>query len=148
MIYARLQNMKMHGIRSIGSLLDASFPRTRESRFDLRPISLDTRFRGYDGTQIPSSFWRPSPHMYFRRRTRRARSSETWSSESFASLVLLSGIICAAWANFSMRQSHARGCQTRSYDSRYFLRVLHCNSSQFGKLAQIFRSLSVRSSSL
>ncbi|MGZ8496518.1 MAG: hypothetical protein ACXWWP_11510, partial [Candidatus Binatia bacterium] len=42
--------MKMAGINSIGGLLDASFPRTRESRFGLRPISLDTRFRGYDGT--------------------------------------------------------------------------------------------------
>ncbi|MGZ8435607.1 MAG: hypothetical protein ACXW6T_14910, partial [Candidatus Binatia bacterium] len=25
------------------------------SRFGLRPISLDTRFRGYDGTQVTSS---------------------------------------------------------------------------------------------
>ncbi len=38
-------------------LLDSSFPRTRESRFGLRPISLDTRFRGYDGTQVTSSLW-------------------------------------------------------------------------------------------
>ncbi|MGZ8479729.1 MAG: hypothetical protein ACXW6K_17200, partial [Candidatus Binatia bacterium] len=29
--------------------LNSSFPRTRESRFVLRRISLDTRFRGYDG---------------------------------------------------------------------------------------------------
>ncbi|MGZ9187892.1 MAG: hypothetical protein ACXW6R_24810, partial [Candidatus Binatia bacterium] len=42
----------MDGIFSIGGLLDASFPRTRESRFGLRPISLDTRFRGYDGIQV------------------------------------------------------------------------------------------------
>ncbi|MGZ8444219.1 MAG: hypothetical protein ACXWXZ_12540, partial [Candidatus Binatia bacterium] len=28
---------------------NSSFPRTRESRFVLRRISLDTRFRGYDG---------------------------------------------------------------------------------------------------
>jgi hypothetical protein len=35
-----------------GHLLDLSFPRTRESRFGLRPISLDTRFRGYDGTHL------------------------------------------------------------------------------------------------
>jgi hypothetical protein len=39
------------------SLLDSSFPRTRESRFGLRPISLDTRFRGFDGTQVTSSLW-------------------------------------------------------------------------------------------
>ena len=44
--------MKMDGILSISGLLDASFPRTRESRFGLRPISLDTRFRGYDGTPV------------------------------------------------------------------------------------------------
>ena len=44
--------MEMAGIRSMGGLLDPSFPRTRESRFGLRPISLDTRFRGYDGTQV------------------------------------------------------------------------------------------------
>ncbi|MGZ8454279.1 MAG: hypothetical protein ACXWZE_19510, partial [Candidatus Binatia bacterium] len=36
----------------IGGPLDGSFPRTRESRFGLRPISLDTRFRGYDGTPV------------------------------------------------------------------------------------------------
>ena len=65
--------MKMGGIPSIGGLLDASFPRTRESRFDLRPISLDTRFRGYDGTQVTSSLWRPSPYMYFLRRPRAAQ---------------------------------------------------------------------------
>jgi hypothetical protein len=44
--------MKIDGIPSIGGLLDASFPRTRESRFGLRRISLDTRFREYDGTQV------------------------------------------------------------------------------------------------
>ena len=38
--------MKMDGIPSIGGLLDASFPRTRESRFGLRRISLDTAFAG------------------------------------------------------------------------------------------------------
>ena len=45
----------MEGIPSLCHLLDSSFPRTRESRFGLRPISLDTRFRGYDGTQVTSS---------------------------------------------------------------------------------------------
>ncbi len=45
----------MAGTPSLCDLLDASFPRTRESRFGLRPISLDTRFRGYDGTQATSS---------------------------------------------------------------------------------------------
>jgi hypothetical protein len=49
--------MKMEGIPSLCHLLDSSFPRTRESRFGLRPISLDTRFRGYDGTQVTSSLW-------------------------------------------------------------------------------------------
>ncbi|MGZ8453890.1 MAG: hypothetical protein ACXWZE_17555, partial [Candidatus Binatia bacterium] len=29
--------------------LNSSFPRTQECRFVLRRISLDTRFRGYDG---------------------------------------------------------------------------------------------------
>jgi len=48
--------MKMVGIpQNMLPLIDSSFPRTRESRFGLRPISLDTRFRGYDGTQVPSS---------------------------------------------------------------------------------------------
>jgi hypothetical protein len=32
------------------SPLHSSFPRTRESRFVPHPISLDTRFRGYDVT--------------------------------------------------------------------------------------------------
>ena len=47
----------MAGIPSLCHLLDSSFPRTRESRFGPRPISLDTRFRGYDGTQVTSSLW-------------------------------------------------------------------------------------------
>ena len=45
------------GFPSLCHLLDSSFPRTRESRFGLRPISLDTRFRGYAGTQLTSSVW-------------------------------------------------------------------------------------------
>ena len=45
----------MAGIPSLCHLLESSFPRTRESRFVLRPIRLDTRFRGYDGTQVTSS---------------------------------------------------------------------------------------------
>jgi hypothetical protein len=48
--------MKLDGILSIESLLDSSFPRTRESRFGLRPISLDTRFRECDGIPLTSSF--------------------------------------------------------------------------------------------
>ena len=48
--------MKMVGIPSLCHLLDASFPRTRESRFGLRPISLDTRFRECDGIPLNSSF--------------------------------------------------------------------------------------------
>ncbi len=47
----------MAGIPSLCHLLESSFPRTRESRFVLRPIRLDTRFRGYDGTQVTSSSW-------------------------------------------------------------------------------------------
>ena len=39
----------MVGIPRTCSLRDLSFPRTRESRFVLRRISLDTRVRGYDG---------------------------------------------------------------------------------------------------
>jgi hypothetical protein len=35
-----------------GLSLQSSFPRTRESRFVPHRISLDTRFRGYDVTQI------------------------------------------------------------------------------------------------
>ncbi len=38
----------------MGTLLDPSFPRTRETRLGLRKISLDTRFRGYDETQVIS----------------------------------------------------------------------------------------------
>jgi hypothetical protein len=53
--------------------LDASFPRTRESRFVLRRISLDTRFRGYDGIQQTFSLCKPSSHRYFRRSARRTR---------------------------------------------------------------------------
>jgi len=36
-----------------GGISLSSFPRTRESRFVLRRINLDTRFRGYDGTHRP-----------------------------------------------------------------------------------------------
>ncbi len=28
-------------------------------------MGLDTRFRGYDGTQMTCSLWRPSPYLYF-----------------------------------------------------------------------------------
>jgi hypothetical protein len=35
--------------------LDSSFPRMGESRFVLRRISLDTRFRGYDVIQVASA---------------------------------------------------------------------------------------------
>jgi hypothetical protein len=41
--------------REPGPSLDSSFPRPRESRFVPHPISLDTRFRGYDVTQVTSS---------------------------------------------------------------------------------------------
>ncbi len=55
----------MAGIPSLCHLLDSSCPRTRESRFGLRPISLDTRFRGYDGTQVTSSLWETiALHLY------------------------------------------------------------------------------------
>ena len=47
----------MAGIPSLCHLLDSSFPRTRESRFVLRQISLIARFRGYDGTRATSSLW-------------------------------------------------------------------------------------------
>ena len=59
--------MKMDRISSIGGLLDASFPRTRESRFGLRPISLDTRFRGYDGTQVDLFIVKTIPlHVFYK----------------------------------------------------------------------------------
>jgi hypothetical protein len=63
--------MKMVGIPRTCPLLDSSFPRTRESRFGLRQISLDTRFRGYDGAPGGSSLFISSPHRYFRRRALR-----------------------------------------------------------------------------
>jgi hypothetical protein len=57
--------MKMDGIPSICHLLYSSFPRTRESRFGLRPVSLDTRFHGYDETQLTSSLWETiALHVY------------------------------------------------------------------------------------
>ena len=75
MIYARLQNMKRHGFRSIGSLLDASFPRPRESRFDLRPISLDTRFRGYGrNPDTPLRFGDHSLHVFSQEEKRITKS--------------------------------------------------------------------------
>jgi len=40
----------MEGLPSARFPRDSSFPRTRESRFAFRQISLDTRFRGNDGT--------------------------------------------------------------------------------------------------
>jgi hypothetical protein len=42
------------GIPSHGPFLDSSFPRTRESSFAAHPISLDTRFRGYEVIQATS----------------------------------------------------------------------------------------------
>ena len=81
--------MKMAGIPSIGGLLDASFPRTRESRFGLRPISLDTRFRGYDGTKVTSSLWRSSPYMYFLRSALRDRSVKSPTFVLFVSFVVM-----------------------------------------------------------
>ena len=69
--------MKMAGIPSIGGLLDTSFPRTRESRFGLRPISLDTRFRGYDGTPVmetlPLHVFSEKASDYLRRQMRDGR---------------------------------------------------------------------------
>ena len=41
------------GFPSHAPLPESSFSRTRESRFVPRRISLDTRFRGYDGTSVP-----------------------------------------------------------------------------------------------
>ncbi|MGZ8454570.1 MAG: hypothetical protein ACXWZE_20985, partial [Candidatus Binatia bacterium] len=67
----------MAGIPSIGGLLDGSFPRTRESRFGLRPISLDTRFRGYDGTPVvetlPLHVFSKKASDYLRRQMRDGR---------------------------------------------------------------------------
>jgi hypothetical protein len=40
---------------------------------------------------------------------------------TFVHVVLLAVIICAARANFSMRQSREGGFQTRPYDFRFYL---------------------------
>ena len=88
----------MAGIPSLCHLLDSSFPRTRESRFGLRPISLDTRFRGYDGTQVTSSLWetialhvfsKEDTKMDCRGESQRGRFFALTSSETFVSFVLL-----------------------------------------------------------
>jgi len=73
--------MKMDRISSIGGLLDASFPRTRELRFVLRPISLDTRFGGYNGTQVDLFIVQTIPYRYFLRRSRRTRGPDDQISE-------------------------------------------------------------------
>ena len=73
------------------SLLDSSFPRTRESRFGLRPISLDTRFRGYDGTQVTPSLWETiALHVFSKeaRRTRRFRMTKAPNFVLFVSFVV------------------------------------------------------------
>ena len=44
--------MKMAEDLPHAHLLDLSFPHRRESRFVDRQISLDTRFRGYDGIHV------------------------------------------------------------------------------------------------
>jgi hypothetical protein len=58
--------LKLRVFLHTGPLLDSSFPRTRESRFVLHGIDLDTRFRGYDGTKVRSSFCRSAPQLIFR----------------------------------------------------------------------------------
>jgi hypothetical protein len=81
----------MAGIPSLCHLLDSSFPRTRESRFGLRPISLDTRFRGYDGTQVTSSLWETiALHLFSKqaRRTRRVRIIKIPNFVLFVSFVV------------------------------------------------------------
>ncbi|MGZ8443141.1 MAG: hypothetical protein ACXWXZ_07060, partial [Candidatus Binatia bacterium] len=75
----------MARIPSISGLLDASFPRTRESRFGLRPISLDTRFRGYDGTPVVVTL--PS-HVFSKEVTKDTKVSENYFSELLALRVL------------------------------------------------------------
>jgi hypothetical protein len=50
MILRSPQTMKIEGFPSAWSSPESSFPRRRESRFGRRRISLDTRFRGYDGS--------------------------------------------------------------------------------------------------
>jgi hypothetical protein len=61
------------GTPSHGPSLDSSFPRTRESRFVPHPISLDTRFRWYDVTQVTSS---DRLGRYFRRSNAHGLSSQ------------------------------------------------------------------------
>ena len=70
--------MKMDGICH---LLDSSFPRTRESRFGLRPISLDTRFRGYDGTQVTSSCETIALHVFSKERAQDTKVADDDTSE-------------------------------------------------------------------
>ena len=74
--------MKTDGIPSIGSLLDASFPRTRESRFGLRPISLDTRFRECDGIPLTSSFCQTiALHVFSKERAQDTKVADDDTSE-------------------------------------------------------------------
>ncbi len=108
--------MKMARIPSISGLLDASFPPTRESRFGLRPISLDTRFRGYDGTPVVATL---PLHVFSKEVTKDTKVSENYFSELLALRVLRGEIdffierdylrtpvrkICASFANCELLQ--------------------------------------------
>ena len=99
--------MKMDGIPSIGGLLDASFPRTRESRFGLRRISLDTRFRGYDGARRLFAYI-SSPHMYSKEDTK----EENINPPNFVSFVVnrslqVSNQEGSHWTSASLKNSNS-----------------------------------------
>ena len=100
--------MKMDGIPSIGGLLDASFPRTRESRFVLRRISLDTRFRGYDGAPEALRCAHHPLICFFEGGTKSTKFG-ILIIETCGSFVSLSVIVCSVLANF--RKTHRRDAE-------------------------------------
>jgi hypothetical protein len=79
---------------SHGPSLDSSFPRTRESRFVPHTISLDTRFRGYDVTQVTSS---DRLGRYFRRRFEGHEGFGIFDHKLRALRVLRGQIGCFFW---------------------------------------------------
>ncbi|MGZ8467613.1 MAG: hypothetical protein ACXWXT_18885, partial [Candidatus Binatia bacterium] len=61
--------------------LNSSFPLTRESRFVLRRISLDTRFRGYDGAPQALCFAYHPLRVFSKEVTKDTKVSENYFYE-------------------------------------------------------------------
>jgi len=75
--------MELAEYHSQAHLLDLSFPRRRESRFIFLRISLDTRFRGYDGLRRSSR-----SNVFSKESTKDPKVSEIYFSELRALRVL------------------------------------------------------------